>query len=52
MLRNVLINFLIWAAYAYDIFTLAMNCVEFLIRRYRDVKRRFADSSGNCVPAV
>ena len=52
MLRTVLINFLVWAAYAYDIFTLAMNCVEFLIGRYRDVASRFADRNGNVIPAV
>ena len=52
MLRTVLINFLIWSAYMYDIFTLAMNCVQFFIERYRDVKRRFADRTGNHISAV
>lgn len=52
MLRTVLINFLIWAAYAYDIFTLAMNCVKFLIERYHDAKRRVANRTGNSIPAV
>jgi hypothetical protein len=52
MLRTALINMLIWAAYAYDIFTLAMDCVQYLIGRYQDVKRRFADRTGNYIPAV
>ena len=52
MLKTVLINMLIWAAYAYDMFTLAMSCVQFIIERYRDVKRRFADRTGDYIPAV
>jgi len=52
MLRTVLINFLIWAAYAYDMFTLAMSCVQFILERYRDVKRRFADRTGNNILTV
>jgi len=52
MLRTVLINFLIWAAYAYDIFTLAMSCVQYFIERYRDVTSRFADRTGDAIPAV
>ena len=52
MLKTVLINLLVWAAYAYDIFTLAMTLVHFLLERYRHVKRRFADSTGDYIPAV
>lgn len=52
MLKTVLINFLIWAAYAYDIFTLAMNCVQFLIERYRDVNSRFADCRRDVISTV
>lgn len=52
MLKTVLINMLVWAAYAYDIFTLVMDCVQFLIERYRHVKRRFTDRTGDCIPAV
>jgi len=52
MLKTALINMLIWAAYAYDIFTLAMDCVHYLIGRYHDVKRRFADRNGDYIPAV
>jgi len=52
VLRTVLINFLVWAAYAYDIFTLAMACVQFIIERYHDATSRFANRSRNVVPTV
>ena len=52
MLKTALINLLVWAAYAYDIFTLAMNLVHFLIGRYKDAKCRFTDRTGDYIPAV
>lgn len=52
MLRTILIKMLIWAAYAYDIFSLAIAAVQFFIGRYHDVKRRFADRTGDYIPAV
>jgi uncharacterized membrane protein YjfL (UPF0719 family) len=52
MLNTVLIRMLIWAAYAYDVFLLALRAVQFFIRRYQDVERRFANRTGNHIPAV